>query len=1106
MNIIELFDELKKHEIGISLKEDDRLSLSFNGQIPEHILNELRAQKQEVVALLKGKKQMPISKVGEQSAYELSDHQRRIWILSQLYEGGSSAYNIYEAHTFSGSFDILLLTKAFERVVERHEILRTVFREGADGRPQQSVLDFTDAKFVVEIHDIRDQGESGDMVNAFIKEDSLNVFDLENGPLLRVHLFQTKEEELVVYINIHHIVADAWSLGVLFKDVEKIYEGLLTNGATGLEPLRIQYKDYANHQLQQLKSEKMDKMRVYWLKRFEDGVPNFDLPFSKKRPEMKTFNGYRMEYNFTKELTVDLKRFCKENNGTLFSALLASIKSLFYRYSGQSDIVVGSPITSRKDAELENQIGFYGNTLALRTIFNGTDSFLEVCQKVNESVLGASENGEYPFIHLVDDLEIERDSSRNPLVNILVALQNEIGFSTITSINDDEIDCVVRRGKVLTRLDIDFSFEEFGDNLNMLIEFNSNLYDSTFIEKFILNYKKFLVEALKSPCSSIDDIQFLTTEETNLIKGFSEGKQVPFNKGSSILDHFYEQCDKSGEAIALEYANGYLSYRQLNEKSNQLAHFLTEEKNVSFGDKVILQLEKSNWHVLAQLAILKLKSAYIPLACDYPTDKLESIKETNGVSFILNQSVITEFLESGENNWSLSSLNVEITGEDLAYVMYTSGTTGNPKGVMISHANINRLALEGDFCPLNNETVILSTASFSFDAATFEVYGTLLNGGKLVIANEGLILDASEMAKTIKDYSINTMWLTNGWLNQLVDMDSCVFEKLKYLICGGEALHANRIIKLKTIYPNLVIVNGYGPTENCTFSVTAKCSEIEFESNVPIGIPLNNATAYIMDEKLNLVPFGGQGEICLGGTGLSSGYFGNEKLTEEKFVNHPFVEGEKLYRSGDLGRFRNDGQIEYLGRKDCQFKIRGFRVELEEIEEAISKQHGVENAVVVVNENNNNELVAFITTSFCSVVSSKVLEFAAELIPSYMVPNRLVKVEEIPLTKNGKVDRKYFLKQVSNVMNCEEIIPPSNETEELLLKLWQEVLEIEEISVKRSFFEVGGNSILLIDLTSKLSAHFDITYSSLGKYVNDFTISELANNLVRLEVEKINMQ
>ena len=1105
MDIAKLFDELKTNAISVSLKDEEKLNISFDGEMPSHLLDALKDQKKEIIEILKGQKKIPIAKIKKQEYYELSDHQRRIWILSQLYEGGSSAYNIYKAQTFSGEFDIPSLRLAFDKLVERHEILRTVFREGPDGKPYQYVRDFYEEVYEIEIHDLKHEPVEviNDTLHAFIAENSLKVFDLENGPLLRVHLFETGKKELVAYINLHHIVSDAWSLGVLFNDIQLIYQSIVSDSPNTLEPLRIQYKDFANHQLKQLESEQMQNIRNYWIGQFENGVPNFNLPFSKKRPVTKTFAGIRLEYNFTKEVTLVLKNFCKSHHKTLFSTLLAAINSLFYRYSGESDIVVGSPITERKDAELENQIGFYGNTLVLRTTFEGKDTFLDMCEKTNSTVTAATENSSYPFIRLVDDLKIKRDSSKNPLVNILFALQNELGSSTVSSVKEEDVDRIIDRGKVLTRLDIDFSFEEFGNHLNMLIEFNDSLYDQEFIESFVLNFRNFLTNALANPTQEIDKIDFMTTEEVDRIKMYSEGKQTSINLEKSVIENFDTQCKKSGDSIAIVDGSLALTYSELDDKSNQLAHFLQSERNIVAGNKIILQLEKSAWHVVAQLAILKLRSVFIPIHCNFSEKKLRTIQETNNIETRVDKAVIEKFLKTDQSKWPTAPILMNIMGSDLAYVMYTSGTTGNPKGVMISHKNINHLALEGEFCPINSNTIILSTASFSFDAATFEVYATLLNGGRLVIVDEKKILDETELTKVVKEHQINTMWLTGSWMNQLIDMNSLVFQDLSLVVCGGEALDANRIKILKALNPSLLIVNGYGPTENCTFSVTSKCNTIDFDNNVPIGSPLNNSSAFIFDEAMNLLPLGGKGEICLGGAGLSSGYLGNDLLTKEKFIDHPIHEGEKIYRSGDIGKFRKDGLIEYLGRKDRQYKIRGFRVELEEIEEAIADQPGVDNVVVLVNEYNNQEIVAFVTTSSCVVMTSNILEKVGDLIPEYMIPNRLIKVDKIPLTKNGKIDRECLLKQVEDVNDTNKVVAPEGDNEEFILKIWQEVLGVEKISVNSNFFEIGGNSILLIDLASRLSTYFHVTYSSLGRYIKNFTIRELAANLIRLESNTI---
>lgn len=1100
MNIIELFDELKKKDVHLSLKEDDTIKLTFNGSIPEDLLQEIRARKIEIIELLKNERPLPITKIKEKESYDLSDHQRRIWILSQLYESASSAYNIFDTYSFVGSFDLPKLKNAILAVIERHEILRTVFIEDKNGRPKQVIIDSKKFIFKVETHDLRNSSDAKGIYSDFLTSDNRKAFNLSKGPLIRVHLFQMGDEELIIYVNFHHIVADSRSLGVFFNDVKTFYNSFLLDSVPNIEPLRIQYKDYANYQLDSLGSKKIQGMKTYWSSVFAQGVPEFDLPFIKSRPEHKTFTGLRMEFNFSKELTSDLKNFCKKNNSTLFSALLASMKSLFYRYSGQSDIVVGSPFTSRSDADLENQIGYYSNTVVLRTSFSGQDDFITVLSKASKTILEARNNGEYPFINLVEDLKIERKANRNALVNILVALQNELGASTITNINDNEINCVINRGEVQTRLDVDFSFEEYGDILNLLVEFNTNLYDSEFIEKFILNYRNFIEECITNPSTPIDQINFVDEEEKNYVLELAIGKSTNFNKEMSIIEVFNDRCNISGDSVALEDWNGKVSYNELNNLSNQLANFLSQAKGINEGGIIILKLEKSNWHVIAQLAILKLKNAYIPVGSNVLEHRISEIKKNDLINFTLDQSVMDEFI-SGANMISNLPQNLIINGSDLAYIMYTSGSIDSPKGVMITHSNVIRLAVNGGFCDLNRNTTILSTAPFSFDAATFEVYGTLLNGGKLILEKEESLLDIRELTAKIISSQVNTMWLTGGWLNQLIGMDSCIFSHLDTLIAGGEALHSDKIKEIKLKYPNLKIINGYGPTENCTFSLTSLCSNIDFETIVPIGAPLNNSCAYILDSQSNLMPFGAIGEICLGGEGLSLGYFNNSSLTDEKFFANPFKKGTKLYRSGDLGRYRTDGLIEFLGRMDDQLKIRGFRVELEEIKDVFKMNKFVKDTVLLINDR-NQELTAFITVEDDSPSCKEISSFLATYLPDYMIPSQIVKLEKFPLTKNGKVDGKTLLKDLNakTYVNEDGIVLPKNEKEKLLLSLWKETLKLDQISIKSNFFEIGGDSIKLIDLTSKMSKYFDVSYSSLGKFTDNLTIEELSVRLIELGV------
>jgi len=1102
MDTAHLIKSLNQKEILVTLTEDNNLRVDYDGEISEDILMELKENKGKILTYLRDINTLSITPLTiEQKSYDISDHQKRIWILSNLYEGGTAAYNIFGSSSIHDEYSLDNFTHAINDVIDRHETLRTIFKEDKNGLPRQIIKKRKELDYNIEYYDFKKSKDQKNKVQAIISNNQYLNFDLENGPLFRISLFEMSDNHLIIYFNIHHIICDAWSLGVLFNDIMEYYNSYKNNELPQKKELAIQYKDFTHYQLNMLKSRESLSMKEYWMNKLKGDIPHFELPLSKTRPLIKTFNGYRMEFNFSEELTLKLKDFCTNNGGTFFTGILTTLKILFYKYTGNKDIIVGSPITNRTLKELENQVGFYGNTLAMRTEFSDNDSFLSMYSKVKKTVVEAYNNAEYPFIRLIDDLKIQKDQSRNPLVNILVALQNELrGTHNSSSVKDKIINKVIEFGEVRSRLDIDFSFEEVGDNLNMLVEFNPDLFDKNFINRLILNYKELIINLLNDINKPINLINCLTIDEKKEQLLLSKGSNTFFNEDKSVVDVFNETCEKFPDKIAVKGDDYNISYNDLHILSNQFAHFLLKKMKLAKTDFVIIQIKDSLWSVVSQIAIMKLKKAFIPVDYNSPVKRIEKIKRISNTNLIITQNIINEF-NKDINNIACNDLDIEVKPNDLAYIIYTSGTTGSPKAVKIKHESINRLAINNGFCNIDTSTTILSTASFSFDASIFEIYGTLLNGGTLVLLEKNCLLDPIKLDNSIKKYEINTMWLTSSWLNKLIDMKIELFSNLTTLICGGEALSSNKIKLLLEKYPKLDLINGYGPTENCTFSLTNNLNNNKFDTNVPIGKVINNSLVYILNEDKMLIPKGAIGEIYVGGTGLSTGYLNNEELTKKVFVKDPFEDGKLIYKTGDLGRIREDNMIEFIGRKDTQIKINGYRVEIEEIEEALCKNENVNQAAVVLNEENKTNLIAYIKSKNVDNINIKKIYLSLEkLIPSYMIPTKIITLDEFPLSTNGKINYNKLrdLERESSLEidnNAQNNIKPKNEKERWLLEIWKEIFKTDNILVNSNFFDLGGNSITLIELSSKMSLKFDVTYSTLGNYIEKLTIEEIANKI-----------
>jgi amino acid adenylation domain-containing protein len=1074
--MVKLLETLNKLGIYLQVQGDELKIKGSKENLTPEIISEIKAYKAELVRFLRSNAVqgqaagiIPAIEERQDAMYPLSSPQRRLWVMSQV-EGSGIAYNIPGTYIFEGSLDVDALDRAFETLIQRHESLRTVFIEDAQGEVRQHVL--SSIPFHINYHDLQQETAPGESVKTIVQSGIACRFQLAAGPLLRATLIRLQETKWVFAYVMHHIISDGWSMGVLIKELLLLYNAYSTGRDYTLPPLRIQYKDFTAWQQQQLSGEQLQQHKAWWLQQFEGELPVLELPADNTRPAIKTFNGHIINRKLDAQVTQPLKAFCRQHDATLFMGLLAAVNALLHRYTGQGDIVIGSPIAGRDHADLEGQIGFYVNTLALRTRFNDNESFADLLAATRQVTLKAYEHQAYPFDELVNGLGLQRDMSRHPLFDVMVALQNA---GDVAGGNEVARGLSVREYKETeslgSKFDWLFIFTEVGDELQVTIEYNTDIYNENTVAQAWMHFEQLLQAMTAQPAASIKQLEYLSAgEKQQLLFDFND-TSVEYPRDKTIAALFEEQAQQTPEKIALVFKGIELSYRQLNERANGCAHYLLANYQIKPDDLIAIKLERSEWLIITILAVLKSGAAYVPVDPAYPQDRIDYMVTDCNCKIMIDEALLATIktLLSVFNN---DNPEAAATASDLAYVMYTSGSTGRPKGAMIEQRSVVRLVKSAAYAGFTGNEILLSTGAVSFDATTFEYWGMLLNGGKLVLCSTHTLLDAQQMAGVIRKEQVDIMFFTTGWFNQLVDKDIAAFNGLKTVLTGGEKLSTFHVQALLDHYPGIKIIHCYGPTENTAFSLTYNITP---PIQTPIGKPISNSTAYIIDINGQLSPIGVTGEICVGGDGLARGYLNQPELTAQKFVPNPFVPGGRLYKTGDLGRRLPDGNILFAGRKDDQVKIRGYRIEPGEIETVIKNHPAVESAVVItrLSASAEKELAAYFVTKGNAGIQ-EIRSFVAKELPDYMVPAHFVQLPSLPLNSNGKVDRRN-LPDPADVEDSTEHVAPRNETEEKLVAIWQEVLGKERISITDDFFECGGHSLKLTRLRSQLQKIFDVT-------------------------------
>ncbi|MFA0960198.1 amino acid adenylation domain-containing protein [Roseivirga sp. BDSF3-8] len=1079
-----------------------------NATIPADLMSLIRDYKAELIDFiendLKAVSEAGISEIRQipsASSYPLSNAQTRLYVASQV-EEASVAYNMPKTITMDGLEDRESFEKAVHYTIARHEILRTVFRINNEGEIRQYVLTTEELGFTITYEDLRGKSDSQARLSAFVSADVTRPFNLAEGPLLRAALLRLDEHRYTFYYNMHHIISDGWSMDILSRDVMQCYQAFSNGQEPVLQPLAIQYKDYTAWQSKQLESDHYKQHRDYWNNQFKEPGPTLDLPAYTQRPAIKTYNGRNLGYHIPAGLISGLRSMTSEHGGSLFTGLLAVWNILLYRYTGHTDITIGNPVAGRNHIDLEDQIGFYINPLPLRHNLNPAESFAEVYKSVKASALRAYDHQVYPFDRLVEDLDLQRDNSRSALFDILIDYHGVSGGNK--RFESDEVSDL---GTGYIKFDIELHLTEVSGGVDILAVYNTDVYELHIIEAFLRHYRELLDSLMADTSAPVAEADLLLDEEKEQLTALNKTEKAYPDK--TVIDLFAEQAVLHPDAVAVSFDGKQLTYKELEQQSGQLANCLQKEHNIAAGHFIGIHLNRSPDYIIAVLGILKAGAGYVPVDVAYPADRKQYICEDANISLVITD---TSFMfEMDYYSGTIFAIDVEFDASqyetrvslphapDLAYVIYTSGSTGKPKGVQIGHtsfANYIVWARDHYLTPDLDNTNFGMFTSPSFDLTITSMFLPLISGGTLKVLEEN-----SDIYATLSQYlsgGLACIKLTPSHITMMKGMDGENIY-LQIAIVGGEELKPSHVKILRSLNPFIKIYNEYGPTE-----ATIGCAVYEVgqnEKEIYIGKPIANTRIYILNDEDRLAPFGVTGEICIGGEGLSKGYLNRADLTAEKFVKSPW--GERLYKTGDTGRWLPLGQLDYQGREDTQVKVRGYRIELGEIETVLSAEPGINDVAVEarIDKQGGRQLVAYLVTSNETDIELLQQSIARKL-PEYMMPRVYVVMEKLPLTPNGKIDRKALPDPEKAGSNRPGYVAPESQEEKVLVAAWETILGKDPIGIMDNFYNLGGDSLKSIQVIHKVKqAGFSMSVTDIVEHpvLQDLALKITIDEKVNIE-------
>jgi amino acid adenylation domain-containing protein len=1035
----------------------------------------------------------------------LSFAQQRLWFLDQLYPGRST-YNIGRRIRIGGALELEALRRALDAIVARHEALRTSII-AIDGTPRQVVAPAL--SLPLPVTDLGTMPHRDTEAQRLAVEEVRRPFDLARGPLFRAALFRVEPDEHLLVLSVHHIISDAWSLGVLFRELGALYRAFGRGEPSPLPDLPIQYADYAAWQRQTLQGETLERELTYWREQLEGLPPALELLTDRPRPTVQSSRGAKQSIVIPKPVSDGLKELSRREGATLFTTLLAAFHTLLARYTGQEDIVVGSPIAGRTQAETEGLVGFFVNTLALRLDLSGDPTFRELLHRAREVTLGAYAHQDLPFEKLVEELQPERDLRRTPVFQVALAYQNfpshklELPGLTLHSEPAES---------GTAKFDLMLYMWQRADGLRAVLEYNTDLFDPGTIISMLGQFQTLLEHIALDPDRRLSELPLCSHEERQQLLVDWNATAADYPEHRSVHRLFEEQAARTPQAVALVAGAERLTYRELDQRANRLAHYL-RARGVGPDARVAVCLGRSSHLVVALLAVLKAGGAYVALDPAYPEERLRFLLRDAEAGVLLTEAPLKEGLPSGEAatvvclDRELGSIARQpaepvpsgVTAAHLAYVIYTSGSTGTPKGVGITHRNaVAFLTWAGQTTSGAAGARVLATTSISFDLSVYEIFGTLSWGGTVLLAESALELaERPELRASGAATLLNTVPSAAAALVRL----GAVPPGLVRVNLAGEPVSRALVEALYAAGAGEVH-NLYGPSETTTYSTAAPLAAGEL--GVPgIGRPIANTRAYVLDGRLEPVPIGVPGELYLAGAGVARGYLGRPALTAERFVPDPFgpsaggEPGGRLYRTGDRARWRPDGTLEFLGRLDQQLKVRGFRIEPGEIETVLGRHPAVRTAVVIAREEvpGDVRLVAYVVPDGVPLDGGELHRFLAQRLPEYMVPAAIVVLASLPLLPNGKLDRRALPPpDRTDRADREDYVAPRTPVEQILAGIWAAVLRLERVGIRDNFFAIGGHSLLATQVVSRVRTAIGVELP-LRALFEDPTVADLATRV-----------
>ncbi|MEG3959208.1 non-ribosomal peptide synthetase/type I polyketide synthase [Microcoleus sp. herbarium2] len=1068
----------------------------------------LAAKEDDTASLFLKPQQATNEQPKEADKFPLTEAQKQLWILAQIEDEGSLAYNLTTSVKLRGSFQLFAMRQAVQKVMDRHDALRTIISSQGDF---QQVLPSCKVDVPLVDFSTLDSREREQKVAAWFTQESRKSFALSEGVLWRCHILKLEEQLHLLVLTAHHIVIDGWSITLLLQEISAFYSAKCQGTVCEQEP-PLQFKDYIQDQLKQSQSAEMARHQAYWLKQFAGSIPILTLPTDRPQPPVKTYKGAKTILKLKPSLCTSLKILSKQKGCTLFMTLLAGYMTWLHRLTNQDDILVGIAVAGRTLKGSEKVVGYCTHLLPIRSSLVGFPAFSEYLTTIRHILLDAYEHQDYPFASLLNQLKLPRDPSRSPLVTATFNLEPALGVPKMFGLDLELVSPPINYGD----FDIDLNVIENNGELLFEMNYSTDLFEAETINRMLGHFQTLLEGIVAEPEQRLSDLPLLTQRERHQLLVEWNDTQTNYPQNKCIHQLFEAQVERTPNAVAVVFESQQLTYLELNRRANQLAHYLCS-LGVRPDVLVGIYVERSLEMVVGLLGILKAGGAYVPLDPAYPKDRL---------AYMLNDSqmpvlVTTQKLSVGlpehqagivclDKDWGINSVDSDVapvssvTDDNLAYVIYTSGSTGKPKGVEIAHRSLVNayLAWEDTYQLRSLCRNHLQMASFSFDVFSGDLVRALCSGAKLVICPREWLLEPENLYKLMLQEKIDCAEFVPAVLRNLIQYLERTKQDLSFmrlLIVGSDSWHIKEYQQFQRFCGSQTrLINSYGATEATIDSSYFESAALSFSIDglVPIGRPFANTQIYILDSHLQPVPIGVAGELHIGGAGLARSYLHQMELTEQKFIPNPFSNnsGDRLYKTGDLGRYLPDGTIEFLGRVDNQVKIRGFRVEPGEIEAVLSQHPAVQEVAIVVREDvpGSKRLVAYVVVNQTTApVISELQHFVKQQLPKYMVPSAFVLLDALPLTPNGKVDRNALpAPDMTSSEGEEALVTPQTPVEEVLAGIWTDVLRLEKIGIHDNFFEVGGDSILSIQIVARANqAGLKLTPKQLFQYP---TIAELA--------------